>query len=143
VQSFPDPPSPQHTILIAEDQPLIRDLLTSFLREEGYAVVGAADGTEAIQLISKLAPPAGPLCLGVVDMMLPELDGPAVMDHLAQQGILVPIVAMSAVQANLLAAQARGARAALVNPFELGQLLGVISQHCLHAPSSAAPALFF
>jgi two-component system, OmpR family, phosphate regulon response regulator PhoB len=131
------PAENRHTILVVEDDRPIRELVVLLLEEEGYEVVQAADGRAAIGLINQLAPPEGPLCLILLDMMLPLLDGLPVIDYLVQHGVRLPIIAMSASQAHLLAAQANGARAAIHKPFGLEQLLRAVSQHCLHAAPNA------
>ncbi len=53
------------------------------LRNEGYQVVEARDGGEALQRVDERHPP--PYCLVLLDISLPKLDGVAVLRHLAQQ----------------------------------------------------------
>ena len=121
-----------HTLLLVEDDRSIRELLIAFLQDEGFSVVGAADGQMAIQLIEQLTDPARGLCLILLDMMMPGVDGPSVIDYLVTRGLMIPVVAMSASKAHLLAAQAKGARATVAKPFELDQLLQAVSSQCSH-----------
>ncbi|WP_084964526.1 response regulator transcription factor [Thermoactinospora rubra] len=57
-------------ILVVDDEPSIRDLLTASLRHSGFDVVTAGDGHEALEAVAYTAPD-----LVVLDVMLPDLDG--------------------------------------------------------------------
>lgn len=57
-------------ILIADDDPHIRELLTYYLQGEGYGVIEAADGTEASAILE-----ARPVHLAIIDVMMPGKDG--------------------------------------------------------------------
>ncbi len=61
---------PQETILVVDDQPNIIALAKMYLEKEGYRVVSAADGAEALRQVEKVRP-----ALMVLDLMLPEIDG--------------------------------------------------------------------
>jgi len=71
----------------------------------------------------------------ILDMNLPRVDGLGVLQHLAQLGTSIPVVAMSAVVSNLVAAQARGARDAVLKPFELERFLEVVARNCVDTAS--------
>lgn len=58
------------TILVVDDEANIRDLARLYLEKDGYKVITAVDGREAINLV-KQEPPT----LMVLDLMLPEVDG--------------------------------------------------------------------
>ena len=58
------------TILIADDEQDIRDLIAYNLTREGFAVETAADGKEALAKIEKT-----PISLAILDIMMPEMDG--------------------------------------------------------------------
>ncbi len=58
------------TVLVADDDANIRELVCLFLRGEGYATVEAADGREALQAYA-----ASPIDLAVLDIMMPAMDG--------------------------------------------------------------------
>jgi CheY-like chemotaxis protein len=120
----------QHTVMVVEDAPPIRALLIDLLRGEGYAVVEARDGIEAIRLLDEQCSPGDRPAVVLLDMMLPRLDGVAVLRDLAQQGDTTPVVAMSASSQHLGPALAAGAQAALQKPFDLGELLAVVARYC-------------
>lgn len=60
----------QTTILIIDDEEQMRKLIRTFLEKEGYAVLEAADGIQALYLVDKKEPH---LC--IVDVMMPYMDG--------------------------------------------------------------------
>ncbi len=68
------PPQPRHqpTILLVEDDELVRDAVTRILVREGYLVLTAATGHDAIGL---LRTPATPIDLVVLDIGLPDVSG--------------------------------------------------------------------
>ena len=57
-------------ILIADDEVRIRKLLADFLRKDGYMVVEANDGEEALEKFS-----SNKIHLIVLDVMMPKMDG--------------------------------------------------------------------
>ena len=60
----------KQTILVVEDDPMIRDLVAIFLKKAGYDVVEAADGEQAKEVFLTHHP-----CLIILDLMLPKLSG--------------------------------------------------------------------
>ncbi len=118
----------QQTILLVEDQPSLRGLTADLLRDEGYRVVEARDGVEAIQVLDRQQP-ATRFSLILLDVMLPVVDGLGVLDHLTALGASPPVVAMSASPSRLAAAQAAGAQATIPKPFDLDELLDVVARY--------------
>src|SRR5215207_7233002 len=86
--------SPMPTILIAEDEFSIATLLRDILEDEGYAVVLAQNGQEALEILRTTRP-----ALVLTDVMMPILDGfalcRAMQANPAYQAI--PVIVMSAV----------------------------------------------
>ncbi|MDK2970295.1 MAG: hypothetical protein PWP23_50 [Candidatus Sumerlaeota bacterium] len=78
-------------VLLAEDDPRIRDGLAEILRREGYEVLLACDGTEALDLYRKRSPDF--VCL---DVMMPGKNGYAVCQAIRRDNPRVPIVFISA-----------------------------------------------
>lgn len=62
---------PNETILIVDDEANIRDLAKLYLEKDGYRVILAQDGAQALKLVKE----NDNLALMVLDMMLPEVDG--------------------------------------------------------------------
>src|SRR5215207_4090782 len=83
-------------ILVVDDEPMLRLLLGDLLRDEGYTVVEAADGAEAIRHLNAHQPTLHRLGLVLLDMMMQRVNGLGVLQHLAALNSYVPVVAMSA-----------------------------------------------
>jgi two-component system, cell cycle sensor histidine kinase and response regulator CckA len=81
------------TVLIAEDDELLRGLLARTLWEEGYRTLEAGDGGVALHM-ARLAYPH--LHLVVADIMMPNLNGHELGRHLAAACPDIPIIYMSA-----------------------------------------------
>jgi DNA-binding response OmpR family regulator len=58
------------SVLVVEDEPVVRDVLVRYLSQAGYRTIEAADGAEAERILSAEAP-----SLVILDVMLPEIDG--------------------------------------------------------------------
>ena len=113
----------QRTVVIAEDETLIRMDLAEMLTDEGYDVVGqAGDGARAIELAEELRPD-----LVILDVKMPVLDGIAAAEAIAGQRI-APVVILTAFSQRDLVERARdaGAMAYLVKPFTQSDLVPAI-----------------
>jgi AmiR/NasT family two-component response regulator len=111
------------SVVIAEDEALIRMDLAEMLTEEGYDVVGqAGDGAKAVELAEQLRPD-----LVILDVKMPVLDGIAAAERIASQRI-APVVILTAFSQRELVERARdaGAMAYLVKPFSKGDLVPAI-----------------
>jgi len=114
------PPPP--TVLIADDDPDLRDILRSILEPEGFRVVEAGDGQKAMELVQSVHPD-----LLILDFVMPRLDGPQVCATLRKDLLLrhVPIIMLTGrgeVQDKIHGIDA-GADDYLVKPFEPQELL--------------------
>jgi len=87
-----DIPRGHETILIAEDEPAVRTFLRRFLRKQGYRVLTAADGEEALR-IARNAEPAIDLLLS--DVVMPTLNGIALARRMRRARPGLRIVFMS------------------------------------------------
>ncbi len=111
------------TVVIAEDEVLIRMDLAEMLVEEGYDVVGqAGDGARAIELAEELRPD-----LVILDVKMPVLDGISAAESIARQRI-APVIVLTAFSQRELVERARdaGAMAYLVKPFSQSDLVPAI-----------------
>ena len=79
-------------ILVVDDEPSIVDLLTRFLRREGYDVVSAGNGREALEQVEQEQPD-----LILLDVTMPELDGFEVCQRLKEdeRTALIPITMLT------------------------------------------------
>ncbi len=110
----------QRTVVVAEDEALIRLDIVEMLRENGYNVVGeAGDGEEAVRLAELHRPD-----LVVMDIKMPILDGISAAERIAGARI-APVVLLTAFSQRELVERARdaGAMAYVVKPFTAADLV--------------------
>ncbi|WP_396426464.1 winged helix-turn-helix domain-containing protein [Leptolyngbya sp. FACHB-261] len=79
-------------VLVVEDEALIRETIAMALDEEGYEVLLAADGREALETAKSVEP----LDLIILDLMLPYLNGLDLCRLIRHEGNSVPILILSA-----------------------------------------------
>ncbi|MDQ8202129.1 response regulator [Pelagicoccus sp. SDUM812003] len=84
---------PNGTALLAEDDELIRDIVTHYLHRLGYDVLEAANGKAAIDIIDQLE--NGKLDLIVTDLLMPKVGGEAVIETAKQRGACDRFLVMS------------------------------------------------
>jgi DNA-binding response OmpR family regulator len=78
------------TVLVVDDEPIVRDVVVRYLRRDGFDTLVAADGDTARRLIEE-APPA----LVILDIMLPGTDGLALCKWIRMRGDL-PVIMLTA-----------------------------------------------
>jgi CheY-like chemotaxis protein len=76
------PAHPDEVVLIAEDEPMVRGIMARTLRDSGYAVLEAADGKEALEILEARG---GDVSLIVADVVMPGLGGREMATRLAQR----------------------------------------------------------
>jgi CheY-like chemotaxis protein len=87
----------QRTVLVVDDSPELRMMLNAFLSKAGHRVLLAEDGPGALALlVDGQEQPA----LALIDFMMPEMDGPALVRAIRQlpQGRALPILMLTASQ---------------------------------------------
>ena len=75
-----DVPRGAGTILLVEDEPAVRALVRAMLERNGYSVLAASQGVEALEVV---AAHAGPIDLVLTDVVMPQMGGRQLADHLA------------------------------------------------------------
>jgi DNA-binding NtrC family response regulator len=78
------------TILIADDEIVQRRLLEANVKGMGYNVITAGDGLEALALIEN--PKTPDISLIILDLLMPEIDGIAVLSRLRDRGVTIPVI---------------------------------------------------
>lgn len=111
------------TILVVDDDRAIREILADVLGLEGYPVVTAVNGAEALAQVEH-APPR----LILLDMRMPVMDGWAFARALRERGLELPIVVMTAAQNARAWAREVGADHFLAKPFELDDLIALVQR---------------
>jgi DNA-binding response OmpR family regulator len=79
-------------ILLVDDEEAIRSNLGPFLERTGFSVSFASDGIEALEKVSEVAPGAI-----ILDVMMPRMDGRAVLRKLREAGNWTPIILLTQV----------------------------------------------
>jgi DNA-binding response OmpR family regulator len=109
----------QYQILVVEDQAEIRTIVEKYLRKEGYAVLSAANGFEALELFNEST-----VHLVLLDVMLPGIDGFEVLKEIRQISEL-PVIMLTARQGEV--DRVRGFRAGVddyvIKPFSAKELM--------------------
>jgi CheY-like chemotaxis protein len=118
---------PGKKILVVDDDPYILMSLEFLMQKNGYSVIVARNGTEALQLVQQEIPD-----LVVLDIMMPDLDGYAICAFIKKQPSLKHIVVV------FLSAKTResdqrkglelGAAAFIFKPFSTRSLIKEINQ---------------
>jgi CheY-like chemotaxis protein len=108
------------TILVVDDEPLVRDLLVQFLSLRGYRALGVKDGAEALSMVEQ-APPD----LILLDLFMPGMDGVEVLRQLRQREYTggVIIITGSHDEERLDEAWAVGPQEVIGKPIDLERLL--------------------
>jgi hypothetical protein len=92
----------QPVILVADDEALIRNLVTLLLQHDGYLVVSAADGHEGLELSRKYS---GTIDLVITDLDMPRLNGTGMCAHLLEERPGIKILVMSGADMNEIVSQ--------------------------------------
>ena len=85
-------PLGSETVLVVEDEASVRKLAVAILERQGYRVLEARNGVEALQLVDRAAPPPS---LILSDLVMPELGGIALAEELERRALRIPILFMS------------------------------------------------
>lgn len=111
-------------VLVVDDDPSILDTVSSILSSEGFQVMAAGGGREALALVRSWHP-----TLVLLDMRMPVMDGWAVARAMQEAGSRVPIIVMTAAESAKRWADEIGAAGCLAKPFGLDELLECVEEH--------------
>jgi two-component system cell cycle sensor histidine kinase/response regulator CckA len=82
----------QETVLVVEDDDLVRPVTVRLLQTQGYTAVSACGGREALEI---LAAPDRRIDVVLADVVMPEIGGSEVAEQIAARGLDLPVVFMS------------------------------------------------
>ena len=123
-------------VLLVEDDATIAEFVEKGLREAGFAVDWAADGRSGLQKAT-----AEPYDAAIVDVMLPQMDGLALIDALRAKGVRMPVLILSARRS--VDDRVRGLQAGgddyLTKPFAFAELLARVQALIRRATGAAEP----
>ena len=113
------------TILIADDEELIRHVLQDTLTEHGYQVEAVADGAQAWSALQERA-----FDLAFVDIRMPDVNGLDLLQKTQEASIDLPIIIMTGqtTLTNAIEAMKRGAFDYLPKPFDLDDVHALVSR---------------
>lgn len=81
----------KRTILIADDDPILREIAADYLQQAGFVVTLAEDGVQALKAVARMR-----FDLIVTDMVMPNLDGIELLQALRRECPRTPVIAISA-----------------------------------------------
>ncbi len=115
-------------ILIVDDNKQILEILTQYIRAEGWPYLTAVSGEEALSLFDAASP-----SLILLDIMLPGIDGFELMDYIRSTGIPVIFLTAKNAVSDRVKGLRMGAEDYMVKPFDIQELLarveGVLRRH--------------
>ena len=123
-------------VLLVEDDPTIAEFVEGGLREAGFVVERTADGRTGLQKAL-----AGPYDAAIVDVMLPQMDGLALIDALRAKGVRMPVLILSAKRAvdDRVRGLQTGGDDYLTKPFDFAELLARVQALIRRATGAAEP----
>jgi two-component system KDP operon response regulator KdpE len=129
---------PKPRILVVDDEPPIRRLLRTSLTSQGFTVLEASTGEQAIQATAMERPD-----VMVLDLALPDVDGVEVTRRVREWS-KVPIIVLSArgMEQDKIAALDAGADDYLTKPFGMGELLARIRVALRHLGPPSGDAVY-
>lgn len=113
-----------HTVLVVEDELELREMMKDALQLNGYSVVAAEDGQDALDKLAAI----DHLCLVILDLIMPVMDGWTFMEKLRARAELasVPVIVHSSAPGRAPA----GATRVFQKPMVFERLLSVVREHC-------------
>lgn len=113
-------------VLVVDDDAGVREALTDVLTDEGYKVLCACDGREALDLLAT----GQALCLILLDLTMPRVSGWEVLEELAADPTKarIPVVVLTGASPYQLASIT--APAVLPKPVDLNALLQAVETYC-------------
>jgi DNA-binding response OmpR family regulator len=120
-------PSTPFTVLVAEDEALMLKMLTHRLQKEGYRVVTATDGKQALDLLRNSAPD-----LVITDLMMPYHNGLEIIEFVKKNlRADLPVIVLSSAgqESSVVRAFDLGADDFAVKPFSPNELMSRVRKH--------------
>lgn len=123
----PEQPAPLATILVVEDEAGIRALVRKILRRQGYEVLEAANGQDALALCRETG---RQIDLLITDLLMPQMGGRELVERLQSQGHEMKVLYVSGYtdDATVYSGELPPGTAFLQKPFTLGSLLDKVKE---------------
>jgi CheY-like chemotaxis protein len=112
------------TVLVVDDDPVVHEVLSATLTKEGYRLLHASDGAEALELMRKSPPD-----IVTLDVMMPKIDGWSVLGIMKSEAALqhIPVIMLTIVDDRNLG-YSLGASEFMTKPIDRARLVGLIRQ---------------
>jgi CheY-like chemotaxis protein len=114
------------TVLVVDDEPLIAMALEAALEDAGHVVATAANGRQGLERLAEAPRPD----LVLLDMMMPVMNGPAMLAAMAADPALagIPVVVLSSLPEEAVRARAQGVAAILRKPYTAEEVLDAVAR---------------
>lgn len=121
-------------ILIIDDEKALRQAMAQILRDEGYSILEAGDGSQGFKLIKEAATPTDHPDLVFLDLKMPKTQGMKVLKNLGKTLFELPVIVMTAYGTSSTTIQAMqlGAYDYLMKPFDLETLVDLTEKALAH-----------
>lgn len=124
--------SKKHTVFIIEDDKDIRETLAEYLQSEGFSVVQAINGQDALDILQKMGPPS----LFLLDLFMPVMNGNQFLEKIKAEGnpnSKVPVLVFSAApqEDEEVKKVLKWVAGVLKKPFDIDEVLTAINKGCL------------
>jgi two-component system, OmpR family, response regulator CpxR len=118
-----------HTVLVVEDDVDIRQALVEILEDQGFETLGARDGADALDILSRATDLP---CVILLDLMMPVMDGAAFREAQRNDPRIasIPVVVLSAYRDVERHAAPLDAVSVLRKPPTVRELVTVLRAHC-------------
>ncbi len=114
----------RHTILVIEDEPVIREVIEAALVLQGYDVFATAFGAQALRELETESIDAI-----VLDLLMPGMSGRAFLEHWGEAERRPPVLAITGGERSLIkGALTLCASASLMKPFRIAELTDAVSE---------------
>jgi twitching motility two-component system response regulator PilG len=115
------------TVLVVDDSPTIRRVVSMTLERQGYQVVTAVDGVDGVTKLQE-----NKVDLVLLDIMMPKMDGYQVCKTIREKKKALPVIMLSGKDGffDKVRGKMAGSTAYITKPFEQDALLAAVRQHC-------------
>ena len=126
----------RNTVLVADDDASVRESLRKVLHSEGYEVLSAANGTEALELSRR---EHDRIDLALVDLNMPLKNGWATLDRFTETNPALAVVVVTGQPNQFEMAEAAGVNALVEKPIDVPALLKLIQELLAGSVESGSP----
>jgi CheY-like chemotaxis protein len=113
-----DPSLPPPTVLVVDDDAIVRRVVQGHLSDAGYRIFEAEDGREALEVLARV----GSVDLVIADIVMPRMDGPAFVEEVLRLRPSQPVLFISAYPAERTDGSGRPSHPFLPKPFTRDEL---------------------